>query len=651
MQSPLATAGWIRSRRQQRERDSNMRGQRWIALLGTLFLHVVFLAVFVLGPPYDWQPPASAPDEFLQVRLIDADELLPPPPPEPGVVPRQLGPRRQGHAATPAAVRAASAAQAEQGASAKGAVTASAPSAPVTLPARATPPPAMTAAPQAPASMPEPAPPPTPQLQPVPLPDQPPRVAVTMPTMLPPAPPKFQPESVRPVREEGQQPVLPPTSPALPEIPATVPTPVMMPGIALRIATPRTSASPDIGIVRAEASPASPAADMQPVPLAAQLAPQVRLQPRVRVSTPTAATDLPRIRAPTLDAVESPLQAVPVPSMETIRVATPLAAFKVAVPDTAVAQSARANTRIVVAPSAAQVAETPPQSAALAAPAATSETPVAVSQDATASEPMVAASATAAQVDMSTAPNASAQGRDDAVIGAPGAKSPSAADGATAASSEQNVRPRSLQTGAGQGRIAGELAGRNQATQPGAARGQRDGTAGSYIQLKPHGDSEVMHRSAPNIGYKPTRFEGDWTPYGESSIDTALRRAVEKTTIEHTFHLPRGIRIKCVLLPLVPTSLGGCGAADPPPAPVAAKVYDRLHLAPANPVATPTPLAETTPAPLPALKLDKAAECAAARISGGPPPPDCADSAMSVVPSRAPAATSSSWVPASDQFH
>jgi hypothetical protein len=97
--------------------------------------------------------------------------------------------------------------------------------------------------------------------------------------------------------------------------------------------------------------------------------------------------------------------------------------------------------------------------------------------------------------------------------------------------------------------------------------------------------------------------------------------------------------------------LFGCANPDPPPAPVAEKVYDRLHLAPANPVAAPTPVADTAPAPAPTLKLDNAAECAAARLSGGPPPPDCADTTPPVAPVRAPASASSSWVPASDQFH
>ena len=51
--------------------------------------------------------------------------------------------------------------------------------------------------------------------------------------------------------------------------------------------------------------------------------------------------------------------------------------------------------------------------------------------------------------------------------------------------------------------------------------------------------------------------------------------------------------MKCAVRPLLPIALFGCANPDPPPAPVAEKVYDRLHLAPANPVAAPTPVADT----------------------------------------------------------
>jgi hypothetical protein len=161
-----------------------------------------------------------------------------------------------------------------------------------------------------------------------------------------------------------------------------------------------------------------------------------------------------------------------------------------------------------------------------------------------------------------------------------------------------------------------------------------------------------MSHGAPNIGYQPTRFAGDWTPEGESSIDTALRHAVEKTTVKHVFHLPRGVRVGCKVSPLFPSALFGCGAADPPPKPASEAVHERLDLAPVKPLAAPAPApAQSVAAPAP-IQLDNAALCAAARLSGGPPPPDCAAPATTAPPAtRLPAPASSSWVPASDQFH
>src|SRR6185312_2400586 len=91
------------------------------------------------------------------------------------------------------------------------------------------------------------------------------------------------------------------------------------------------------------------------------------------------------------------------------------------------------------------------------------------------------------------------------------------------------------------GRQPGE--GQPGGNQPGAEQGEKQGALGSYVQLKPRGDTAIMSHGTPNIGYTPTRFEQDWAPEGESSIDTALRRAVEKTTVSHTFRLPRGVRV------------------------------------------------------------------------------------------------------------
>ena len=173
---------------------------------------------------------------------------------------------------------------------------------------------------------------------------------------------------------------------------------------------------------------------------------------------------------------------------------------------------------------------------------------------------------------------------------------------------------------------------------------------GSYVQLKPRGDTEIMSHGTPNIGYQPTRFEKDWAPEGESSIDTALRRAVEKTAVSHTFHLPRGVRVECTVMPLLPIALFGCNNPDPPAKPVDDKVYERLRLAPANPVATPAPAASSV-APAPMVKFDNSAECAAARVAGGPPPPGCAGITLPVKPAVPAPTSSTSWVPASDQFH
>jgi hypothetical protein len=165
-----------------------------------------------------------------------------------------------------------------------------------------------------------------------------------------------------------------------------------------------------------------------------------------------------------------------------------------------------------------------------------------------------------------------------------------------------------------------------------------------------------MDHRAPDIGYRPTRFEDDWAPEGESSIDTALRHAVEKTTVKHTFHLPRGVRINCKVSPLFPIALFGCGG-DPPAKPAKdPELYKRLDLAPVKSL-DPTvsgSVAKTTSAPVPTapIKLDIAAQCAAARVSGGPLPPGCPNDGTSTPrPLPAPAAATSSWVPASDQFH
>ena len=272
----------------------------------------------------------------------------------------------------------------------------------------------------------------------------------------------------------------------------------------------------------------------------------------------------------------------------------------------------------------------------------------AITPAAPASEPAPAATAPAAPVpataEVSRAPDATEQGSDTATVGEPA----TAASTAPVSSAVPSTTPAQ---GSASGHARSLAAGKLGGDRPGAAQGAEHGAVGDYVQLKPTGDTEIMRHRRPDIGYKPTRFEQAWTPEDESSVDTALRRAVEKTTVKHTFHLPRGVRVECAVKPLLPIALFGCSNPDPPPAPVAASAYAPLHLAPAAPLAAASAPAPAASVPTPMVKFDNAAECAAARLAGGPPPPGCTADLPSATPVRLPAPTSSSWVPASDQFH
>ena len=100
----------------------------------------------------------------------------------------------------------------------------------------------------------------------------------------------------------------------------------------------------------------------------------------------------------------------------------------------------------------------------------------------------------------------------------------------------------------------------------------------------------------------------------------------------------------------MPIALFGCGNPDPPPAPLASKIYNRLNLPPANPLVPPAPASSSTAPVVVAVKLDNSVQCADARVSGGPIPPGC-EGTSPITPAHRPASSSSSWVPASDQFH
>lgn len=613
-----AAARAIVYRRRRAERPHD-RALRIAAMAGTLLVHLLVLFGAILGPAYDLQEPRVE-SARLQVRLIEKPEP-PPPPPVRGTPPRRIGPRHSGNtrtAATVPAVRAPSLPPTPAPSKPDTPViTVTAPKATIQIAKAAAPPPPLTL----------PRPQPTPDLTPVPLAGTPPRINLDTPPAVRPVPPKFQPEPVRKPQPEGNRPMPTPPSLAMPAVPAQAAPAVATPSIALdRVAPPKAVPPSTVDLVRPQppAAPAEPA--VEAIPLPAQAAPTIDLAPQLSTPTPLVPRERPHVQAPSIQLAEPQLSAVPLEA--TTAPATP----QPAAPAIELTKAASPAAPVVLA--RPQVAVTPSTEVAPHEPSA----PAASARETTATPP---GSADAQENAPASAPEAAPQGSDTGTPGArEGVPEAARASGAPAPSP-------------GQGKGQGE--GKQGKAQPGAAEGAKQGRLGSYIQLKPHGDADVMEHRAPDIGYRPTRFEEDWAPEGESSIDTALRHAVEKTTIKHTFHLPRGVRVNCKVSPLFPIALFGCGG-DPPAKPAKdPELYKRLNLAPVkslDPTAsTSVAKAQSAPAPAAPIHLDNAAQCAAARVSGGPLPPGCPNAgAASPAPTPLPAGASSSWVPASDQF-
>jgi hypothetical protein len=117
--------------------------------------------------------------------------------------------------------------------------------------------------------------------------------------------------------------------------------------------------------------------------------------------------------------------------------------------------------------------------------------------------------------------------------------------------------------------------------------------APEYVQHLPQGDTRIMRHDSP-VKYQATRFDQDWGNGSTNAIDNALQKAVDKTTVKHTFDLPGGIHIHCGVS-LVGLA-GGCGG-DPPPPPPPKDGDVRLNmppppLAPAPHASRPPPLSE-----------------------------------------------------------
>lgn len=589
-----------------RRRGGDRGHSRWlriVALALSLLVHLAFVIGVLLGPAYV-PPPPLVDDSPLRVRLIDLAPAPPPPPPMRGTEPKQRGPLKSSRRAAARSTRKPAIARE------KSATTTASTAIRARSPARQ---PAVAAAPKPPTK----AAAPQPDLQPVPL--APPSITFDSPPITQPVPPPFQPQPMRRPTPEGNQPVVPPPSLANPTQPMQAPIRISLPSMAVDTAVPDIQRPASAPLARAQMAAASPAPALPPEPRAvppAAITLPLELQPPIEAPAAPVIDQRPERQAITVQSPEPPAEA-PLPSVPIAPTAlddlprpTPLAEAP------------------TVAPVDARIA--PPQLGEIEASADATAQPA----DATAApaSPSEAGGQTAA-----SAPNATAQGSDTAMPGSPSGVAP-------------------LSPASGEGRAATLKPGQGVVPSGTGTSGQRGdraqadsgGKPGTFIQIKPHGDTDIMRHAAPNIGYKPTRFEQDWAPENETILDSALRKAVEKTTVEHTFHLPRGVRIKCVVMPLFPMLMLGCGNPDPPAKVLDQAIYNRLNLAPAKPLVPPLP--DATASAAPPVRLDNSVECANARVAGGPPPPGCEAIQPASSPGVSPAPTGSSWAPPSDRF-
>jgi hypothetical protein len=635
IKSPRDATTWALVYRRRNREKPHERLLKVAGLVGAFLVHLIFLLGAILGSPYDLPPPPPEPKgTALEVRLINNKPQPPPPPPIRGTPPKEHGPTHRGNTsqvahATHEVSTAAPVAAVEQ-------PPAPAPKQPLVVTQTkqaASEKPQPAAAPLPPIILPKPSPAPIVQAKPLGVP--PPALSLQAVQAPQPVPPQFQPEPPRKAQPEGTQPMPPLPSLALPTQPAQSALTAAPPQMAVEKPSLAPVPMPQVApIAPAETPAAPPAPALQPIPMPALPAPTVNLQSS---ATPLVTPSVPRtaqqVVSPVQHAQESQLApvpltppAVPLPNLTPAAPSLTVEAPKLAVP--AVSVQPQLNPTPAPTPSTAQANTTESPSNEKTAAETSSPANNAQSSNAPANE---------GNASVSTAPNATPQGSETANPGQPnGINQPSESQG------NQGTQP-SPSSGAGS-----------------TANAQGTGTFGTpngtYIQLKPRGDTQIMSHNTNLPNYRPTRFDQYWTPKGESSVDTALRHAVEKTTVSHTFNLPQGVRIKCAVMPLLPSALFGCTNPDPPAAPLPKKIYDRLNLPTTNasvPKAAPA-VAATQAAPAAPVTLDNSAECAAARVSGGPMPPNCPLASTPVAPAKPlhlPAPASSSWVPASDQFH
>ncbi|WP_213948599.1 hypothetical protein [Luteibacter sp. dw_328] len=630
----------------EKPRESVRRIVGWV---GTILIHLVFLFGMILGPAYNVLPSPPEPDhpDALQVRLLDK-----PPPPLPPVrgTPSTAPVARVKHTTTwdTAASRAARGSHAAAVAAAK-TPTRPAVAAPAAQPPKvkaapkpAAPPPSVAAVVDRPVVQPK-APPPQRDLEKVPLPTPaPPDLAVDTPKPQV-VPPTFQPEPVRRPQEEGSEAMPPPASLSLPPTPASqmtvTPAP---PTITAERTTPVPTQAMTLATVprpEVEESSAPPTPQDAPLP---QVAPEpVAPTPDLTVDTRPVPPKISvqGIPAPPVEA-EAELEAVPLPDA----VAKPSVSAPVATVDRPAVQAP------AVSPGEMQR----PVAGIDTAPSAPGQAP----GDIAAGESAAQAVATQGK-----------QGEDhvaEAVKGqSAGKASPGEADVSgsnTPGADKESGKPGAVK-GVDEGeRLTGANGTSNRSDGVVGGQGDKTGQVGAYTELKPRGNVTVQNGPHFHVDYKPTRFDGAWTPKGESSVDTAVRHGVEATTTHAVVSLPRGIRLNCTAGPgtagakdasatmnAISIFSLGCGVGDGPPKPANPDATAKNQtMAPAKPLAENLPPANSATVAAAPVALDNTAYCTAARIAGGPLPPGCEASIKINVP--APNAASGSWVPASDQF-
>lgn len=190
----------------------------------------------------------------------------------------------------------------------------------------------------------------------------------------------------------------------------------------------------------------------------------------------------------------------------------------------------------------------------------------------------------------------------------PAVSKPSTPAPASSSWAHQNDQFRPIAGTGGHGKAAQEQAGK------GTPSGVPD-----FVQVQPHGNSDVMTRRYHRLDYKPTIFNQYWAPENQDLFTEWLQKLVDTLSFHKTFEIAPGVRLHCGgwLLGF------GCGG-DPPPPPSAKSNDRRLNMAPSRPLVP--GLGTSTAEPVksaPPQSSKQSIQCETARVAGSPMPPGC----------------------------